>query len=320
MKKNIVVLFPLVLLTAIFFGAAYAADAPKVAMSLTGPINDQSWNQAGYEGLMMIKDKLGAEVAFQERVPLSNVEESLRNYAAQGYNIVIGMGDQYSEAGKVVAEEYPDVIVIVMSGIYSGDNLIATAMFDEEIAYVAGVTAALMSKTGVIGYIGGMEIPPVIRNQTGYENGAKATNPDIEVKSAVLGDFADAAKGKEAAAAMIEQGVDIIYYYVDNAMLGIFEAAHEAKDVKLIGIMYDQSVLAPDLIITSVLQNTAASVLAVTENALNGDITGEVQLFGMASGATGLAPFSDTVPQDVQDKVNAVMDQILSGELVINRE
>ena len=68
------------------------------------------------------------------------------------------------------------------------------------------------------------------------------------------------------------------------------------------------------------LQNTAASVLAVTENALNGDITSDVQLFGMASGATGLAPFSDAVPQDVQDKVNAVMDQILSGDLVINRE
>ena len=137
-------LISVVVLAIVFcFSAVYADEPLRIGMSLTGSINDQSWNQAGYEGLMMIKDEMGAEVAFQEQVPLSNVEESLRNYAAQGYDIVIGMGDQYSEAGKVVAEEYPETIFIVMSGIYTGDNLIATAMFDEEIAYVAGVTAAL---------------------------------------------------------------------------------------------------------------------------------------------------------------------------------
>lgn len=314
-------LISVVVLAIVFcFSAVYADEPLRIGMSLTGSINDQSWNQAGYEGLMMIKDEMGAEVAFQEQVPLSNVEESLRNYAAQGYDIVIGMGDQYSEAGKVVAEEYPETIFIVMSGIYTGDNLIATAMFDEEIAYVAGVTAALMSDSGVIGYIGGMEIPPVIRNQIGYTNGAQSINPDIVVKSAVLGDFGDSAKGKEAAAAMIEQGADVIYYYVDNAMLGIFEAAREKEGVKLIGIMYDQSPLAPDLIITSVLQNTAASVLAVAKRAAAGEITGETMLFGMDSGATGLAPFAESVPQDVQDKVQAVIDQILAGELVIERE
>lgn len=318
--RKLYLLGVIVLAIMMAVSAVFADDVLKVGMSLTGPINDQSWNQSGYEGLMMIKEELGAEVAFQEKVPLSNVEESLRNYAAQGYDIVIGMGDQYSEAGKVVAEEYPDTIVIVMSGVYSGENLIATAMFDEEAAYVAGVTAALVSESGVIGYIGGMEIPPVIRNQIGYTNGALSVNPDIEVKSAVLGDFADSAKGKEAAAAMIEQGADVIYYYVDNAMLGIFEAAREKGGVKLIGIMYDQSALAPDLIITSVLQDTAASVLAVAKKAAAGEITGETMLFGMDSGATGLAPFADSVPQEVQDKVQAVIDGILAGEIVIERE
>lgn len=320
MKKGLIFILLAVMLLVCSLGSVYAEDtAPKVAMSLVGPINDKSWNQAGYEGLMMIKDELGAEIAFQEQVDLANVEESLRNFAAQGYDIVIGMGDQYAEAGKIVAEEFPETIFIVMNGVYSSKNLIATAMFDEEIAYVAGAAAALVSETGKVGFIGGMEIPPVIRNQTGFEKGAKSINPDIVVSSAMIGDFTDAAKGKEMASAMIEQGVDVIYYYVDNAMLGIFEAARE-KNVKLIGVMYDQHDLAPDLIITSVLQNTAASVLAVTKNALNGEITGEIQIFGMSSGATGLAPFDDRIPQDVQDKVQSIIDQILSGELVIERE
>src|SRR5690606_31569110 len=95
----------------------------RVAMILNGPINDQRWNQAGYEGLEMIKDELGAETAFREQVPLTDAEEALRTFASQGYDFIIGHGDQFSEAGKVVAEEFPDVQFAVVNGAHTGPNL-----------------------------------------------------------------------------------------------------------------------------------------------------------------------------------------------------
>jgi basic membrane protein A len=157
-----------------------AAEPFKVAMVLHGAINDKSWNEAGYNGLVKIKDELGAETAYQEKVPLADAENAMRTFASQGYDLVIGHGDEFSEAGKVVAPEFPDVKFAVVNGANVAPNLMSISMFDEELTYLTGVVAADTTKTGKVGFIGGLEIPPVVRFVTGYQTGAKSVNPDIK--------------------------------------------------------------------------------------------------------------------------------------------
>lgn len=295
------------------------AEKPfRVAMVFPGPINDQSWNQAGYDGLTRIEKELGAEVAFRENVPLTDVEEAMRTFANEGYDLVIGHGDQFSEASKVVAAELPQVNFAVVNGMYTADNLASIALFDEQVTYLAGIVAAKISQSGKIGYIGGLEIPPVVRNGVGLEMGAKSVNPDIQVVTTYLGSFTDAAKGKEAALAMAEQGVDVIYYYVDQAMIGIHEAAAE-KNIKLIGCIFDQHALAPELIVTSAVQDTATAIFLTAKDAKEGKFEGKQLLYGLDTGAIGLAPFYDMVPKEVEEAVKQAKEDIISGKIVVER-
>ncbi|MFM8320887.1 MAG: BMP family protein [Chloroflexota bacterium] len=298
--------------------APEAAKPFKVAMVLHGAINDKSWNESGYNGLLKIKNDLNVETAYQEKVPLADAENAMRTFASQGYDLVIGHGDEFSEAGKVVAAEFPKVNFAVVNGANTAANLMSISMFDEQLTYLTGVIAAMTSKTGKVGFIGGLEIPPVVRNGNGFEMGAKATRPDIQVVKTIIGDFNDAAKGKEAALAMAEQGVDVIYYYVDQAMLGIQEAAKE-KDVKLIGCIFDQHELAPELILTSAIQDTPTAIFLAAKDAMAGNFKGETKLYGLDSGALILAPYYDAVPQDVQDKVKQIMQDIIDGKIQVPR-
>lgn len=299
--------------------AAPAAAKPfRVAMVLHGAVNDKSWNEAGYNGLTRIKEELGAEIAFQERVPLDNSEESMRTFASQGYDLVIGHGDEFSEAGKVVAPEFPDVKFAVVNGASTGPNLASISMFDEQLTYLTGIVAAMTTKSNKVGFIGGLEIPPVVRNGNGFELGAKAAKPDITVVKTIIGDFNDANKGKEAALAMAEQGVDVIYYYVDQAMLGIQEAAKD-KNVKLIGCIFDQHELAPDLMLTSAIQDTPGAIVLTAKAAKEGTFKGELLLYGMDSGALILAPYYGNVTPDVEAAVKKAQQEIIDGKIVVPR-
>jgi basic membrane protein A len=290
----------------------------RVAMVLHGAINDKSWNEAGYNGLLRIKEELGAEIAFQEKVPLSNAEEAMRTFAAEGYDLVIGHGDEFSEAGKVVAPEFPDVKFAVVNGAHVGPNLASISMFDEQLTYLAGIVAAKVTKSNKVGFIGGLNIPPVVRNGNGFEMGAKSVNPDITVVQTIIGDFNDAAKGKEAALAMAEQGVDVIYYYVDQAMLGIQEAARDKK-IKLIGCIFDQHEIAPDLILTSAVQDIGTAIVLTAKAVQNDTFKGELLLYGLDSGALSLAPFYGSVPAEVEEAVEKAKQDIISGAITIPR-
>ena len=290
----------------------------KVAMVLHGAINDKSWNESGYNGLLKVKSDLKVETAYQEKVALADGENAMRTFASQGYDLVIGHGDEFSEAGKVVAAEFPKVKFAVVNGANTAANLMSISMFDEQLTYLTGVVAAMTTKSGKVGFIGGLEIPPVVRNGNGFELGAKATKSDITVVKTIIGDFNDAAKGKEAALAMAEQGVDVIYYYVDQAMLGIQEAAKE-KNVKLIGCIFDQHELAPNLILTSAIQDTPTAIFLAAKGAMQGNFKGETVLYGLDSGALILAPYYDSVSKEVQDKVKQTMQDIIDGKIKVPR-
>ncbi len=295
--------------------AVPTAKPYRVALVVPGPINDMAWNQTGYEALMNLKQQLGVEVAFKEGVLTKDGEEVLRTFASQGFDLIIGHGDEYSEGSKVVAPEFPKVQFAVVNGQYTADNLASISFFDEQMTFLAGATAAKMSKSGKIGYVGGLEIPPLVRFGKGYEQGAKYVNPNIQVLTTLTGSFEDAAKAKEAALAMIEQGADVIFYWLDSGKDGVLEAAKEKK-VFLIGSMFDQHELAPELILTNTVQDYKTAMLLATKAAMAGTLKGNT-LYDLAAAAEGLTGFYN-VPEDVQNYIKQVKQDIISGKIVVN--
>jgi basic membrane protein A and related proteins len=198
-----------------------------VGQALPGPKNDQSFDQVNYEGCLAAEDQFGVTCTVVENLtePQARID-ALRNLAANN-QLVIGVGAEFADAGVAVAPQFPDVKFVIINGAPGPENLHVYG-FSEQRAYIAGVVAAQLTTANKVGYIGGLLIPPVTQADVLLEAGVTDTDPAIEYSSTIVGDFNDAAKAKEAAAAMIASGVDVIYAFLDAALPGIQQAIDES--------------------------------------------------------------------------------------------
>lgn len=227
----------------------------KVGLVLPGPINDMGWNASAYEGLMQIKADYGADVLYLESIGQSDMEEAFRNFAMQDYDLVFGHGFQLGDTAAIVAEQYPDTKFVITSSAVSNDaNLASVNAVGTDQGFLAGALAALLSESGQVGAIGGMDIPPIRDSLTGFVAGAKYVNPDIVVSVVMTGSFDDVTKAKESAIAMIDRGVDVIFANANQAGLGSIEACKEHGIIAL-GSNQDQNPIAPDTVVASVIKS-----------------------------------------------------------------
>jgi basic membrane protein A len=294
-----------------------AASAVKVAMIIPGSIDDQSWNTGGYNALMKLKDDLGAEVAYTERVGVANVEQALRDYAGQGYDMVIGHSFNYGDAIKKVAPDFPDVNFIWSQGFPPmPENVAAYSAPLEQSAYLSGMIGGLMTKTNKLGYIGGAQTPPMVAALGGYMAGAKLVNPDSEVIYTFPGVWDDVEKGKESAKAQFAAGADFMMGRGDGIAEGALEASKEAG-VFCVGDVIDQNELAPDLLVTSTIWDLSAVFKQMLADMDAGTFKGGMYNLGMKEGATDIAPFHGLVPDDIAAKVEAVRQQIIDGTFIV---
>ena len=159
--------------------SAKAASAPfRVALLTPGPISDQSWNGGAYQGLMRIKDSLGATVSHIQTKTPAEFEEQFRQYGSQGYNLVFGHGFEFQDAAKRVGPDFPKTIYVTTSGSASGGNVASISFGFADASYLAGMVAGSLTKSNVLGAIGGTELPPVKESFAAFEEGAKASNPN----------------------------------------------------------------------------------------------------------------------------------------------
>jgi basic membrane lipoprotein Med (substrate-binding protein (PBP1-ABC) superfamily) len=233
---------------------ATGADAPfRVALLHPGPTSDNSWNWGASQGLVRIKDSLGARTsAIQTKTP-AEFEENFRQYGSQGYDLVIGHGFEYQDAAVRVAPEFPKTVYVTTSGNQVGPNLAGIEFDFEEPSYLAGMLAGSLTKTGVVGTIGGTELPPVKRSFAAFAAGARAVNPKVQVLGSYIGNWDDVNAGKEQALAQIGRRADVIFQNADAAGLGVFQAAKERKTVLVVGSNADQNGVAPEVTIGSVV-------------------------------------------------------------------
>ena len=295
----------------------------KIAMVLPGVITDQSWNTLAYNALMDYQ-AAGYEVAYTESVAVSDVETTLRTYADQGYDLIFAHGGQFADAACVVGADYPDTYFFVTNKCPDEKTPTPNVGFfygkEYEGAYLSGIAAAMMSKTGVIGFVGGIEQPSQIADKYAYIAGAQSVKPDITVIPIMAGTFDDSALGKESAQALLEQGADVIMHTCDTTGLGVIEACKDAG-AYVIGYGSDQAELAPDLIITCCVTDTAQVITLQASKIEDGSFGSDGVNWepGIAEGVVYVTDFSDFVPQEVVDAVNAAKEQIISGELVVEK-
>ena len=299
--------------------AAEATQAPaakhyKVALVLPGAISDQGYNAAAYKGLMDLKDKYGAEVAYSESVPIAEYEETFRDYSQKGYDIVIGHGFEFGDIIKKVAPDFPDTHYWCINCNVSGPNYASLLHQNQEGSFVAGYLAALMSKTGKVAGIAGVQFPVLVQQMEAFKQGALWANPKMQVTITYIGTNDDIAKGKEAALAQISAGNDVIFHIADAAGVGVIEACKE-KGVYAIGFAWDQNQLAPKTVLTSTIISFEGMMDQAMDATIKGTFTMDVHKYGLSTGVVQLADYHGLVPDDIAAKVKEVRDKIEAGKL-----
>lgn len=290
----------------------------KVALLTPGPISDQAWNSGAYQGLLRIRDSLNASVShIQTRTP-ADFEENFRQYGADGYQLVFGHGFEFQDAAERVAPEFPHTVFITTSGNRVAPNVSPMVFGFEDPSYIAGVLAGSLTRSNIIGAIGGTEIPPVRSSFAAFEAGARAVNPRVRVLTSYVGNWEDASAGKEQAIAQIRQGTDFIFQNADAAGLGIFQAARESKGVAVFGANIDQNSVAPDVIIGSVVIDLPRAFLSVARDVKEGRFRARVLRLGGTTGVTKFVlnpAWRDRIPPAVLARVDSTERRIVSGQL-----
>jgi basic membrane protein A len=296
------------------------AGAPfKVALLSPGPVSDAGWNALAYEGLLAIRDQLGAEIAqIQTKTP-AEFEAGFRDFARRGYKLVIGHGFEFQDAAAAVAPDFPNTVFITTSGNTVRKNVAPLRFMLEEATYLEGMLAAGMSKTGKAGVVGGIEIPSVKSTVIAFTAGAKAVRPDFTIVTAYVGNWEDVGAAKEAALAQIQQGCDFLFHNADAAGLGVFRAAEEKK-VYAFGSNKNQNDVAPDVVIASAVADIPRAFVQVAREVKDGHFVGKIERMGMKDGVVSLVfnpRLEAKIPADLKNRIDHARDGIIAGTLTV---
>ncbi len=293
-----------------------ASQAFRVALLTPGPISDQSWNGGAYQGLMRIRDSLGAVVSHIQTKTPSDFEENFRVFGSRGFNLVFGHGFEFQGAARRVAPEFPKTVYVTTSGNTAGGNVAGIMFSFADASYLAGILAAGMSRTGTFGVIGGTELPPVKESFTAFQRGVKSVRPGATVLSAFIGNWDDVSAGKEQALAQISRGADVIFQNADAAGLGVFQAAREHPGVYVIGSNANQNAVAAQVTLGSVVIDLPHAFLLVAREVKSGAFRPRVITFDAKSGVVELVvnpALQARIPRRTLVQIDSVRARMRSG-------
>jgi len=281
----------------------------RVALLTPGPISDRSWNGGAYDGLLAIRDSLGAQISHVQTKTPAEFEENFRQYGAQGYDLVIGHGFEFQDAAVRVAPEFPKTLYITTSGNTVRKNVAGIQFAFEEASYLAGILAAGTTKTGVIGAIGGTELPPVRRSFAAYTAGARSLKPSLNVLISYVGNWDDVSAGKEQALAQIGRKSDVIFQNADAAGLGVFQAVRESRSTYVIGANSDQNAVAPEVTLGSVVIDLRHAFLLVARQVKTHTFEPRVVSLGVRENVVRLV-LNPALETSVSPATRAVIDSV----------
>lgn len=294
-----------------------------------GGRGDKSFNDSAFAGLERARDELGVSIAYLEPSSTEDREAALRLFAAQGMDLVIGVGFIFSSDVNEVARTYPDVHFACVDYAPSGPvppNVAGLAFREEEGSYLVGGVAGLLSKTQHIGFVGGMTIPLIRKFEAGYIAGVAAVCPTCEVHSGYAGAspeaFKDPAKGKLLAKAQIGAGADVIFHASGSTGHGVFEGAREGGALA-IGVDADQYDEMPNVVVTSMVKRVDVAVTRVIRDVALENFTGGMRELGLAEQSIDYVhegPHARGLSPDVIARVERLRDDVIAGRVKVPTE
>jgi basic membrane protein A and related proteins len=299
---------------------ARAAGQFKMGLLVPGSVAEEGWNRIAYNALKQVEAQLGAKISYVElRQNPASFEKAFRDYAAHGYNVVLGHGFEFQDSALTVAEDYPDTWFLISSSKIHTGRVIGLKTDYSQPFYLMGVIAGKMGKAA--GFIGALEIPPIKGALDGFVNGVKATKADMPVSSIYLGNTQDVTAAKEAAVNMISRGADFVVPNADAAGIGVIQAIREAgPDVCTFGVFTDITSTAPNNILGTYLADYAEGVERIVAGIKNRTSfpTSNI-VFGLKDADVIKFIYNDkahrAVPDDIRRYVDAIKTKIISGEI-----
>lgn len=296
-------------------------ETPAVALLTAGPVSDAGWYAGAYEGLQLIGDSLGFRVSHQQTRTPAEFDEAFISYAESGYGLIFGHGFEYQDAASRAGEMYPDVTFVVSSGSRSAANVVPIIFGLHEASYLAGMAAGSVTQSGNVGMVGGVEIPSAKGTFIAFEAGVKTVMPDAVVLETFIGSWDDVSAAKEAAAAQLRQGADVLIHNVDAASFGVFQAVREAREggrtAWAFGMNRDQNDVAPDVILGSAAINIPTIFLQTALDWRAGTLAGPT-ITGLVGGSVEFVPspaHEGVIPTDALARIDEARAAIIGGTL-----
>ncbi|MGQ9612749.1 BMP family lipoprotein [Chloroflexus sp.] len=296
---------------------------PRIALVTDlGKVNDGTFNEFAHLGALRAAQEFGLEYKYIETQAQADYEKNIQTFVDEGFDVIVTVGFLIADATKKFAAEHPDIIFIGVDQFYEPgtvtDNLVGLQFREDQAGFLAGALAGMMTQSGTVGVVAGVEIPPVKRFKNAFDNGARYVNPNINLLGVYLPTFIDPALGASTAQQMIGEGADVIFGAGGPTGSGAIKEA-AARGVYVIGVDQDEYVTtfangsAPgaDRILSSAIKRVDVAVYDQIKAVVNGTFKGNgIALYEAANGGIGYADYHDTA-DDVPDAVKSRMEEIL---------
>ncbi len=317
----------LALCAAAFFAPATGAEekafAPAIVYDFGGKF-DRSFNQSASEGAENFKKDTGIAYREFEITNAAQREQAMAQLAKRGASVIVAVGFTQASAVEKVAKQFPDVKFVIIDAVVDLPNVQSVNFREQESSFLCGMAAALVSKTGKIGFVGGMDIPLIRKFAFGYTEGAKYIKPDVEVFQNMTGStpaaWGDPAKGAELAKSQFGRGADVIFHAAGATGLGVMQAAKDAGKLS-IGCDSNQDYLHPGSVLTSAVKRVDVAVYHAFTAVKNGTWKAGQSVLGLAEQGVdySLDEFNRAlITPDIEQRLNAAKADIISGKLKVS--
>jgi len=305
-------------------GTARAAEiAPAIVFDMGGKF-DKSFNEGVHDGAEAFTKATSIPVREFEPQNDTQREQALRNFARRGQSPIIAVGFNQASAVKTVAAEFPALRFVIIDAVAAAPNVQSILFREEQGSYLAGMLAALRSGTGMIGFVGGMDVPLIRKFACGYVQGARAVNPRIEVLQNMTGStpaaWADPVRGAELARSQIERGADVVFQAAGATGMGVLQAAADAGKFG-IGVDSNQNHLHPGHVLTSLVKQLDVATRTTLEAARAGTWQPGTQVLGLSDGGVSLA-FNDdnagVVTAEMRSRIDQAKADIIAGRTPVH--
>jgi basic membrane protein A len=305
------------LLVAALAAAVPAFGDPAVIFDMGGKF-DKSFNQAGYEGAERWKKETGKTYLEFEIANPTQREQAARRMAERGADPIVGIGFSQGSSTEKVAKDFPKQKFVIIDAVVNLPNVQSIVFKEHEGSFLVGMMAAMASKTGKVGFVGGMDIPLIRRFQCGYEQGARYANPKVETSANMTGTtpaaWNDPARGAELAKAQFAGGVDVVFAAAGGTGIGVYQAAKDAGKLA-IGVDSNQNHLQPGTMLTSMVKRVDIAVYTAFKG-----VTPGMTSLGLKEGGVDVALDANNaklVTPEMKKRVDAARADIVSGKIKV---